>query len=517
MDDSYLTEIEYTGNFYHFMAPARLAYIAAINGFVPPNLAERFTWCELGCGKGITSLILAATHPTGQFHACDFNPAHIDYAESLRRAAGIENLALYPKSFRDMLAEDLPPFDFIALHGVYGWIPESGRSDIHEFIRRRLKPGGLIMVSYNAMPGWAHLMPLRHMIRAYAEAIPGTPAEKLRQAFARMEFLARNGAAYFATHPSAARWLDEIADQDVRYVAHEYLTPHGTPFYFSEVASAMGEIGLSFVGSTTPQNNYAELMAPIQFDDVLANAPSRTALELQRDFIANTRFRRDVFAAQPPRVGTADAVPLTRLDAVAFSLTTLPEQLPLRSDAETLTFDFANESEAVAATHALLEMGPAGAAEIHRAVGARTDPSTSVLIQKLVVAGHLDPCSPVCGARGWPKINSVLIDAGLRERLSELPLACPATGAASNSEILHAVAIEAALHFSDADAAAKAVLIRLRQLGAPIFRQTDDGRSTAVTDAEAYAYVVTIYRKLNETGSPARRLTRLYGLIPGDS
>lgn len=517
MDDSYLTEIEYTGNFYHFLAPARLAYIAAINGYDPPDLSKPFTWCELGCGKGTTALILAATHPNGQFHACDFNPAHIDYAESLRRAAEIDNLVLHSKSFRDMLAEDLPPLDFIVLHGVYSWVPDAVRAEIHDFVRRRLAPGGLVMVSYNAMPGWAHLMPLRHMIRAYADAVPGTPAEKVRQAFARMEFLAKNGAAYFSTHPSAAEWLDEIADQDIRYVAHEYLTPHGTPFYFSEVTDAMGDVGLSFVGSTAPRNNYAELMAPVQFDDVLASAPNRTALEMQRDFIANTRFRRDVFAAQPCRHGAAGAASLAHLDAVAFSLTALPEQLPLESAAGTLTFDFRNERDAVTAIHALLASRPAGASDIHRAAGLRSEQETSVLIQKMVVAGHLDACPRAHSAAGWPKINSMLIDAALRERLSELPLACPATGAASNSEVLHAIAIEASLRHADSDAASQAVLTRLRELGTPILRQAEAGENVAVTANDACAYVAAIHRKLNETGSPARRLMRLYGLIPDDS
>ena len=36
-----------------------------------------------------------------------------------------------------MLDADLPPFDFIVLHGVYSWVPETARAEIREFIRRR--------------------------------------------------------------------------------------------------------------------------------------------------------------------------------------------------------------------------------------------------------------------------------------------------------------------------------------------------------------------------------------------
>ena len=85
-DGGYITDVEYTGDLFPHLAPARLAYIAAINSYRPPGLDGRFTWCELRCGQGITALILAATHPSGEFHACDSNAAHIAHADTLRRA-----------------------------------------------------------------------------------------------------------------------------------------------------------------------------------------------------------------------------------------------------------------------------------------------------------------------------------------------------------------------------------------------------------------------------------------------
>ena len=83
------------------------------------------------------------------------------------------------------------------------------RGEIRELIRRRLKPGGLVMVSYNAMPGWAHLEPIRRMMRAWADGAPGDSLDKARAAFAHVEFLARNGAGYFATLPAAAAHLEQ--------------------------------------------------------------------------------------------------------------------------------------------------------------------------------------------------------------------------------------------------------------------------------------------------------------------
>ena len=138
-----------------------------------------------------------------------------------------------------MLDADLPPFDFIVLHGVYSWVPEPCGRRSREFIRRRLRPGGCVMVSYNAMPGWAHLAPIRRMLRTYAQRSPASSLDKARAAFAHVDLLARNRAGYFATQPAAAEHVKSLATQDIRYVAHEYLTPHGDPFWFDEVAAAM--------------------------------------------------------------------------------------------------------------------------------------------------------------------------------------------------------------------------------------------------------------------------------------
>ena len=59
------------------MQSVTLALAATLAGYEPPDLAGRFTYCELGCGRGKTSLVLAAVNPEAEFHAIDFNPAHI--------------------------------------------------------------------------------------------------------------------------------------------------------------------------------------------------------------------------------------------------------------------------------------------------------------------------------------------------------------------------------------------------------------------------------------------------------
>src|SRR5437773_4671116 len=120
-----------------------------------------FAWCDLGCGQGVTAAILAATHPSGAFHGIDAMPVHIDHARRLAAAAAVANLELHAVDFAAAIDLDLPQFDYIVAHGVYTWIGPETQCAVRRFIDRRLKPGGLVYLSYNAMPGWARDLPFQ--------------------------------------------------------------------------------------------------------------------------------------------------------------------------------------------------------------------------------------------------------------------------------------------------------------------------------------------------------------------
>jgi SAM-dependent methyltransferase len=48
---------------------------------------------------------------------------------------------------------DLPQFDSISLHGIWTWVSRDNQKLIVEFARRHLKPGGLLYIDYNCLPG----------------------------------------------------------------------------------------------------------------------------------------------------------------------------------------------------------------------------------------------------------------------------------------------------------------------------------------------------------------------------
>src|ERR1700761_5113454 len=75
--DGYITNIEYTSGFYAGLSPILQNFSLLYRGLAPPDISEGFTYCEVGCGHGFTTSLLAAVNPQGAFWGIDFNPSHI--------------------------------------------------------------------------------------------------------------------------------------------------------------------------------------------------------------------------------------------------------------------------------------------------------------------------------------------------------------------------------------------------------------------------------------------------------
>lgn len=309
--------------------------------------------------------------------------------------------------------------------------------------------------------------------------------------------------------------LDEIAGADIRYVAHEYLTPHGDPFYFADVEAAMHAAGLSFAGSMVPADNYPALMVPRQFRELVATAPSRSVLETHRDFIANTAFRQDLYAKQPRAVPPADLPRARRSRHWCSAWPTSLNGCRCAATRGPVKFDLSDRGDAVRAIHACLAEGPASAEALHRAVGG-AEQDTTFLIQQLVVARHLAPCPPTRAPAGWHPLNGALVEAALNGREREVSLACTRTGSATRSEPVHAAIIEAAVGTTGPEAAAQAVLARLRRAGHPVQHVAAAAAAREASDAEILAYVEEKVRRLRDRRSAEARVLGLFGILePG--
>ena len=246
--DGYVADIVYTHGFYRELTPNILNFVPLAKGQRP--LSGPLAYCELGCGQGFSANLLAAANPDIQFHATDFNPTQIANAKALAADAGTPNLHFYDASFEEFLDEPALPakFDIIALHGIYSWISAQNRRHIVEFIRSKLKPGGLVYVSYNTLPGWAAGMPLRRLL-IDAGVGDGPTAQRVETAIGFIEKLKGVNAGFFQQNPSAIGRFDKLKPMSRNYLAHEYFNRDWTTFYFADVAAEMVDAKVTHLGS----------------------------------------------------------------------------------------------------------------------------------------------------------------------------------------------------------------------------------------------------------------------------
>jgi SAM-dependent methyltransferase len=296
--EGYITDVSYIPGFYPNMAPVAMRYVAALNRVKPPAAEAGFRYLELGCGVGRTLTTLAAANPQGEFVGVDINPEHTASAEKEIKAAGLKNVKVITAEF-GKLGKDLGKFQFIALHGVFSWVSEDVRGQILGIMKKHLAPGGLLLVSYNAMPGWAHLQPIRGILRQYAALRQGDSLQRIRDAVSYLVYIRDKQAKYFVDNPRAAAYVDGLLKQDVRYLAHEYLNEHWTSFYFADVAGMLGGAEMAFVGSLPVFTNFWDLCVRPEFQELFRTTTNRLVTESHKDFCANTAFRWDVYAKRP--------------------------------------------------------------------------------------------------------------------------------------------------------------------------------------------------------------------------
>ena len=290
--EGYRADIDYTYGYYAELNPLRaeLALLAA--GIAPPQTA---TACELGFGQGL-SLNMHAAASGAQWFGTDFNPSQAAFAQHLARASGAK-LSVFDEAFEQFCTRtDLPDFDYIGVHGIWSWISDHNRKVMVDFVRRKLKVGGVLYMSYNTMPGWAVMVPVRHLLTEHAEVMGAQGRGITSRIEAALEFteklLALN-PAYARLNPAVAERLKKIKGQNRHYVAHEYFNQDWQPMAFADMAGWLEPAKLSYACSAHPLDNVDAVNLTRDAQAFLKDIPDPMFRETTRDFIVNQQFRRD--------------------------------------------------------------------------------------------------------------------------------------------------------------------------------------------------------------------------------
>jgi SAM-dependent methyltransferase len=315
----------YPPSWHAFQSPAHLSAICGLCGVrwdIDP--LSPLSIAEIGCGTGYTASVLAAGNPQARVLGIDYNPAQIVEARRLAGEAGLRNVDFMEADLGDMGAGEvdaLPEFDLITVHGVWSWVADPVREGILRIIRRRLRAGGIVLLSYNALPGAATALGLARLARGELRKA-ADPLDGIQAARSLVGRLMEAKAAQLL--PSSWRRLlsGEAPGASDGYLIHEFQTEHWRPSFFQDVAEAMSSARCEFVGSATIDENFPQMSLEPAQRAVWEDAGSQAERQFIFDLCVQRAFRRDVYVR-----GLRPADRVSAVDAITMAATS-------RSDGE---------------------------------------------------------------------------------------------------------------------------------------------------------------------------------------
>jgi len=275
----YVADIGYTYGYYSELNPLRLQLAFAQQGLAFPEVG---TACELGFGQGLSANLHAAASVT-QWHGTDFNPSQAGFAQELAAASGA-GAKLYDEAFAEFAQRpDLPEFDYIGLHGIWSWISDENRQVIVDFVRRKLKVGGVLYISYNTLPGWAAFAPMRHLMTEHAEVLGAEGRGIVSRIDGAMDFAEK----LLATNPLFSRANPQVGDRLQKMKAHS------RPMHFATMAEWLEPAKVQFACSANPLDLVDAVNLSPEQQTFLAEIPDPMFRQTTRDFMVNQQFRKD--------------------------------------------------------------------------------------------------------------------------------------------------------------------------------------------------------------------------------
>lgn len=290
--DGYVADIGYTYGYYSELNPLRIKQIFLYAGLKFPEIG---TACELGFGQGISLNVHAAASAI-EWHGTDFNPSQVVFAQEMATASD-SGAKLFDDSFESFSSRpDLPDYDFIGVHGIWSWINDENRATIVDFVRRKLKVGGVLYISYNTLPGWSSFAPMRHLLTEHAKIIGSEGLGIITRINGALEFSEKLLAAdprFLRTNPQVSERIKKLKEQNRSYLAHEYFNRDWHPIHFATMGDWLIPAKLSYACSAN-QLDHLDILNLSNEQQALLNAiPDAMFRESVRDFIVNQQFRRD--------------------------------------------------------------------------------------------------------------------------------------------------------------------------------------------------------------------------------
>lgn len=323
----YVADIGYTYGYYSELNPQFIKMAFLNQGLAFPEVGAA---CELGFGQGVSANIHAAASVT-EWHGTDFNPAQASFAQELALSSGA-GAKLHDDAFAEFAQRtDLPDFDFIGLHGIWSWISDANRQVIVDFVRRKLKVGGVLYISYNTLPGWATFAPMRHLLTEHANVLGADGQGIVSQIDGSLDFAGKLMAlnpGYARANPQVVERLTAMKPMSRHYLAHEYFNRDWQPMHFAAMAGWLEDAKLQYACSAHYLDHVDAVNLTPEQQAFLRDVPDPMFRETTRDFVVNQQFRRDYWVRGARKLSGVDRA--DRLRSQRVILATPRQDIPLK-------------------------------------------------------------------------------------------------------------------------------------------------------------------------------------------
>ncbi len=310
-DSGYVSDLGYTFGYYDELNPFRIKWLFMCKGMVQPNIR---TACELGFGQGVSLNIHAAASDV-EWYGTDFNPAQTSFAKEMSLVSG--NAAkLHDESFQEFCErDDLPDFDFIGVHGIWSWINTENQQHIVDFVKKKLRVGGVLYISYNVFPGWNIIAPVRHLLTQYVKK-EGSECKGLvgnvNDALSFAQSLFDTNPAYARNNPGLKMRFETLVKANRHYLVHEYFNKDWSPIFFSDFANRLSEAKIQYACSANYIDHIDSLNLSEEQQVFLRDISDPIFRETIRDFMTNQQFRRDYWVKGLRNIPASEQIRLLR-------------------------------------------------------------------------------------------------------------------------------------------------------------------------------------------------------------
>ena len=250
---------------------------------------------ELGSSCGGNIIPQALYYPEATFTGIDLSSVQIKHGHELIESMGLTNVTLLEKDIMD-IDDDFGTFDYIIVHGIWSWVPDSVKDKILSICNRNLSDRGIAYVSYNTYPGWKRLEQMRD-IMLYSEKQCKSQSLQERTAYTKnvLKLIGETMNMDQRSQEQSGYKIDNInrvLQANDYYVGHEYLETFNDPVYVSEFIERAEHQGCVYIGDKSIEKSFITWLDDKVVDNIkaLANGNHKDK-EQYYDFVYDTQFR----------------------------------------------------------------------------------------------------------------------------------------------------------------------------------------------------------------------------------